>query len=232
LFYLYVKRRGKKLRTLFVFPQSQIYIYIYIYIYIKELLKPSPQMYPIYLSLYIESSRASRIIFMEMKSFQMANATKPLSLSPNFVLPEDKRPQLAQISSLASIPVIDLSDDGNENGGGPSGFVQKISQACEEYGFFQIINHGVPEELCDKTMTAITEFFQLPPEERSEFFTEDHRKRVKLFNYYLKVEGPEKVRMWSECLLLSSLSSSRRFHPYLAIKIHPSTGISSLTCCY
>jgi hypothetical protein len=135
---------------------------------------------------------------MEMKSFQMANATKPLSLSPNFVLPEDKRPQLAQISSLASIPVIDLSDDGNENGGGPSGLVQKISQACEEYGFFQIINHGVPEELCDKTMTAITEFFQLPPEERSEFFTEDHRKRVKLFNYYLKVEGQEKVRMWSE----------------------------------
>jgi salicylic acid 3-hydroxylase len=100
---------------------------------------------------------------------------------------------------LASIPVIDLSHDGNENGGGPSELVQKISQACEEYGFFQIINHGVPEELCDKTMTAITEFFQLPPEERAEFFTEDHTKRVKLFNYYLKVEGPEKVRMWSEC---------------------------------
>jgi hypothetical protein len=128
---------------------------------------------------------------MEMKSFQMANANKPISLSPNFILPEDKRPQLSQISSLASIPVIDLNN-------GQSTLVQKISQACEEYGFFQIINHGVPEELCAKTMAVVTQFFGLPPEERAEFSTQDHTKRVKLFNYFLKLKGQEKVSMWSE----------------------------------
>ena len=129
---------------------------------------------------------------MEKKSFQMANSIKPISLTPNFIVPEEKRPQLAHISPLASIPIIDLNDHVT------SSLLQKISQACEEYGFFQVINHGVPKELCEKVMTAVTQFFELPPEERAEFFTEDHTKQVRLFNYYLKSEGQEKVTMWSE----------------------------------
>ncbi|KAK7851818.1 protein downy mildew resistance 6 [Quercus suber] len=130
---------------------------------------------------------------MEIKnSFQMANSIKPLSLTPNFILPEDKRPQLAQISPLASIPIIDLNDHVT------SSLLQKISQACEEYGFFQVINHGVSEELCEIVMTAVTQFFELSPKERAEFFTEDITKQVRLFNYYLKSEGQEKVTMWSE----------------------------------
>ncbi|XP_042982118.1 protein DOWNY MILDEW RESISTANCE 6-like [Carya illinoinensis] len=132
----------------------------------------------------------------QRQSFQMANSAIPLSLTSKFILPEDKRPQLAQISSLASVPVIDLNDNGNKNG--HYLLVQKISQACEDYGFFQIINHGVPQEVCDRMMSAITDFFELPPEERAEFVTEDHTKQVKVFHYNLKVEGQEKVSMWSE----------------------------------
>lgn len=139
-----------------------------------------------------------------MKSSQVDPVTRPLSLTPNFILPEYKRPQLAQVSPLSSIPVIDLNDHGDNDGQGLSAPVQKISLACEEFGFFQVINHGIPEELCDNVMTAVTEFFELPPEEKAEFFTEDLSKRVKLFNYFLKVEGQEKVRMWSESF----------FHPW------------------
>lgn len=138
---------------------------------------------------------------MEKKSFQMANSIKPISLTPNFIVPEDKRPQLARISPLASIPIIDLNDHVT------SSVLQKISQACEEYGFFQVINHGVPEELCEKVMTAITQFFELPPAERADFFTEDLTKQVRLFNYYLKCEGQEKVTMWSEVF-------SHPWHPF------------------
>ena len=47
-------------------------------------------------------------------------------------------------------------------------------------------------------MTAVTKFFELSPKERAEFFTEDITKQVRLFNYYLKSEGQEKVTMWSE----------------------------------
>lgn len=132
----------------------------------------------------------------------MAKDKNPISLSPNFILPVENRPKLSQVSTLASIPIIDLSVDHNIQEGithdGPSPLVDKISQACEEYGFFQIINHGVPQELCKRTLAAIADFFSLPPQERSQFFTTDYTKQVKIKNYYLKFEGQENVTMWSE----------------------------------
>ena len=117
-------------------------------------------------------------------------------------LPQDKRPQLSEVASLTSIPIIDLSDHGTSyDDGSPSSslVVGKIAQACKEYGFFQIANHGVPEQVCNNMMTAITGLFDLPPEQREHLSTADHTKSVKLYNYYLHVEGGEKVKMWSEC---------------------------------
>ncbi|KAF5726721.1 2-oxoglutarate and Fe(II)-dependent oxygenase superfamily protein [Tripterygium wilfordii] len=119
---------------------------------------------------------------MESTSFQ---------LSTKFILPEDKRPQLSKASTLHTIPIIDMNQE-------PSLLVQNLSQACEEYGFFQIINHGVPNELCQKMMTTLSEFFALSSQEKAQFFTTDLTKQVKLFNYYLKLDTQEKVTMWSE----------------------------------
>ncbi|KAL4638932.1 hypothetical protein ACB092_03G181500 [Castanea dentata] len=128
---------------------------------------------------------------METTRFQFANNT-PLSLSPNFILPEENRPILSEVFSSASIPSIDLNNHDIDD------LVSKISQACEKFGFFQIINHGVPKELSQRVLAVVTEFFQLPPEERAQFLTTDHSKRVKVFNYYQKVEGQGKVLMWGE----------------------------------
>lgn len=116
----------------------------------------------------------------------------PLSLTPKYILPQDKRPNLSETSTLASVPIIDLQE--------PSSLVvELISKACEEYGFFQIINHGVPQELCDRMMATITDFFELPPDEKASFFTTDHTKEVKLFNYYVKDGNQDQVSMWSQC---------------------------------
>ncbi|KAF3968293.1 hypothetical protein CMV_007804 [Castanea mollissima] len=128
---------------------------------------------------------------METTRFQFANNT-PLSLSPNFILPEENRPILSEVFSSASIPTIDLNNHDIDD------LVSKISRACEKFGFFQIINHGVPKELCQRVLAVVTEFFQLPPEERAQFLTTDHSKRVKVFNYYQKVEGQGRVLMWGE----------------------------------
>ncbi|CAB4289071.1 unnamed protein product [Prunus armeniaca] len=40
-------------------------------------------------------------------------------------------------------------------------------------------------------MAAMTQFFKLPAEERAQYFTTDHSKPIKLFNYYLKLEGDQ-----------------------------------------
>ncbi|CAL5189053.1 unnamed protein product [Lathyrus oleraceus] len=131
----------------------------------------------------------------KMKSFLLANESSPLSVTPNnFILPESKRPNLSEVKSLDSIPIIDLSYSSLE-------VIHKISKACEEFGFFQVVNHGVPEQVCHKMMKAITNLFELPSEERESLYSTDHTKSVRLFNYYLKVEGGEKVKCWSECFI-------------------------------
>lgn len=117
----------------------------------------------------------------------------------SFVLPEEKRPHLSRISHLSSIPIIDLKDY-NENRADSASLlvIEKTSQACQEYGFFQIINHGITEQICDRMVDSVAKLFEtMSVEERNRFFTTDLTKQVKLFNYYINA-GSDKVQLWSE----------------------------------
>ncbi|XP_039122236.1 S-norcoclaurine synthase 1-like isoform X2 [Dioscorea cayenensis subsp. rotundata] len=42
----------------------------------------------------------------------------------------------------------------------------KLDLACQNWGFFQLINHGVSEEVIQKMMLVIEEFFKLPLDEK------------------------------------------------------------------
>ena len=76
-----------------------------------------------------------------------ANANRLLSdiaatvnnVPANFVRPVTDRPNLEDVIQLsdASIPVIDLQD---LNGPNRLHLIQKIGQACQDYGFFQVTN--------------------------------------------------------------------------------------------
>lgn len=127
--------------------------------------------------------------------FQMACDSQPPSLSPSFVLPEDIRPRLQHVSHGISVPVIDLAADDQ------SLVVGKVSEACQQYGFFQVINHGIPQALCDRVLDTVTQFFHLPPQHRNQYVTTDHKKKVKIFNYYANAEG-RRINMWSETFTL------------------------------
>lgn len=114
-----------------------------------------------------------------MNSFELVNEPALLPLSPNFILPVDKRPQLSEVTSLDSIPIIDLSHHTcNDDNPSSSLVVKKLSQACEEYGFFQIVNHGIPEQVSNKMINAITNFFNLPPEQKGQLYTTDLTKNT------------------------------------------------------
>ncbi|KAI4314394.1 hypothetical protein L6164_027307 [Bauhinia variegata] len=110
---------------------------------------------------------------------------------------------------MDSIPIIDLKDYVK----GSDLLVQNVSRACEELGMFQVINHGVPQDICQKVMATLLEFFQLPYEERAQFFTEDQSEQVKIFSYSLKLDDQKKVAMWSETFS----------HPW-----HPTQGFTHL----
>lgn len=56
---------------------------------------------------------------------------------------------------MSTIPVIDLT--------GPNA-PHEIAAACRDYGFFQAVNHGIPENLIERIWSQARSFFELPRE--------------------------------------------------------------------
>ncbi|KAA8536425.1 hypothetical protein F0562_028903 [Nyssa sinensis] len=67
------------------------------------------------------------------------------------------------------IPIIDFSLLTSGNPDQQSKFIQDLGKACEEWGGFMLINHGVPENLMKAMIEACKDFFNLTEEEKREF---------------------------------------------------------------
>ena len=65
-----------------------------------------------------------------------------------------------------SVPVIDIGD--LADGVGESGVrsIDEIAEAARTWGFFQVVNHGVPGSLVEATRAQMKRFFDLPVEEK------------------------------------------------------------------
>ncbi|KAK8620922.1 hypothetical protein V6N13_067379 [Hibiscus sabdariffa] len=74
-------------------------------------------------------------------------------------------PDMAMTPSSSDIPILDFALLAK----GDQDETRKLDLACKEWGFFQIINHGVPEEVLLKMKAAIAEFFELPLEEKNKY---------------------------------------------------------------
>ncbi|XP_048139069.1 jasmonate-induced oxygenase 4-like isoform X1 [Rhodamnia argentea] len=67
-----------------------------------------------------------------------------------------------------NIPVINL-DSIMSSGDRSTLLLEHISYACREWGFFQVVNHGVSDELMGAAREAWREFFGLPVEAKQEY---------------------------------------------------------------
>lgn len=70
------------------------------------------------------------------------------------------------ILPLESIPIIDLSRCNDPDVG------NSICDAAEKWGFFQIVNHGVPIEVLENVKAATHQFFGLSAEEKRKYSRE------------------------------------------------------------
>ncbi|MED6193652.1 hypothetical protein PIB30_021627 [Stylosanthes scabra] len=98
-------------------------------------------------------------------------AKQPLTTVPQRYIRPDQDPTLlsATISeALPQLPVIDmtklLSQDLKQSE------LQKLDHACKEWGFFQLVNHGVSTSLVENVKTGSKQFFDLPMEEKNKFW--------------------------------------------------------------
>ncbi|KAK8706354.1 hypothetical protein V6N13_049923 [Hibiscus sabdariffa] len=69
---------------------------------------------------------------------------------------------------VLEIPVIDMQK--LVSGGPNNSEVEKLDFACKEWGFFQLINHGVDSTLLENLKAEIDAFFKLPMEEKKKWW--------------------------------------------------------------
>ncbi|KAJ0967285.1 hypothetical protein J5N97_024202 [Dioscorea zingiberensis] len=75
------------------------------------------------------------------------------------------------------IPVIDMKDIDTKR----KETVEKVREASETFGFFQVANHSVPKEVMDKMLDGIKSFMEDEVEGKKEYYTRDPNKKV-LYN--------------------------------------------------
>ncbi|KAJ7968837.1 2-oxoglutarate (2OG) and Fe(II)-dependent oxygenase superfamily protein [Quillaja saponaria] len=96
-------------------------------------------------------------------------AKEPLTtIPPRYVRLDQDPPILSNTISLPEAPVIDLSKLSSEAFKDLE--LENLHHACKEWGFFQLINHGVSSSLVEKVKTGIQDFFNLPMEEKKKFW--------------------------------------------------------------
>ena len=67
----------------------------------------------------------------------------------------DKQPVAEQSSAIDSVPVIDISELLIDSSSAAStGAVEQIAQACQTWGFFQIINHGISTDQIKRSLAT------------------------------------------------------------------------------
>ncbi|XP_059664407.1 hyoscyamine 6-dioxygenase-like [Cornus florida] len=118
------------------------------------------------------------------------------SLPETYVVPPDQRPGKITVPVSKTIPVIDL---GKAVGDDRTDIVQQILNASREFGFFQVINHGVSENLMEETRNLFNEFFNLPDEDKASVYSEDSSKKCKLYTSSFN-NAKNKVHYWRDNL--------------------------------
>lgn len=112
-----------------------------------------------------------------------------------FIQDPEHRPNLSIIEAQEDIPLIDLSPITSSNPEAIKEVVREIGSACKEWGFFQVINHGVPLDTRQKLDAAARKFFELPLQEKRKV----RRDESRVMGYY-DTELTKNVRDWKEIL--------------------------------
>ncbi|XP_057836533.2 protein DMR6-LIKE OXYGENASE 2 isoform X2 [Cryptomeria japonica] len=116
----------------------------------------------------------------------LSNHHNHLQGQDKYVFPPGERLDMSQICHSYTFPIIDLKDlDGPHR----IKLVNEIRQACEEDGFFQIINHGASETVMKSMMGIAKEFFEMPVEDRVCLNSENLRETVRIFTSFNVTKG-------------------------------------------
>ncbi|KAK4710900.1 hypothetical protein R3W88_005413 [Solanum pinnatisectum] len=92
--------------------------------------------------------------------------------------------------------------------------LNRLHLACKEWGFFQLVNHGVNSALMEKVKSEIQAFFDLPMEEKKKF---EQQGDVEGYGQAFAV-SEEQMLDWGDMLYMITLPTHLR-KPHLFRKL-------------
>ncbi|OMO57049.1 Oxoglutarate/iron-dependent dioxygenase [Corchorus capsularis] len=128
------------------------------------------------------------------------------TLEASFVRDEDERPKVAYNQFSNEIPVISLAGI-DDVGGKRAEICQKIVEACEDWGIFQVVDHGVDTKLVSDMTRLAREFFALPAEDKLRFDMSGGKKGGFIVSSHLQGEA---VQDWREIVTYFSYPTKNR----------------------
>ncbi|XP_042058481.1 1-aminocyclopropane-1-carboxylate oxidase homolog 1-like [Salvia splendens] len=107
------------------------------------------------------------------------------------------------------IPVIDLS--GVEEAGRRKQIVEQVRSAAETWGFFQVVNHGIPLSVLDGMIDGVRAFIDQDVDEKKKYYSRDITRSVRYNSNYDLFES--KTASWRDTLSISVNSASHLLNP-------------------
>ncbi|KAK6911340.1 Isopenicillin N synthase-like, Fe(2+) 2OG dioxygenase domain [Dillenia turbinata] len=98
------------------------------------------------------------------------------------------------------IPVIDFKEMGKD-GRRHKEIVNEIKAALQKWGFFQVVNHGIPHEVLDEMIEGVRRFNEQPLEVKQEFYSRDYSRKVRFNSNFDLYQA--KAANWRDSLFCS-----------------------------
>nr|AAX21536.1 flavone synthase I [Daucus carota subsp. sativus]AAX21542.1 flavone synthase I [Daucus carota subsp. sativus] len=126
---------------------------------------------------------------------------KEKTLNSDFVRDEDERPKVAYNQFSTEIPIISLAGIDDDSNGRRPEVCRKIVEAFEDWGIFQVVDHGIDSGLIAEMSRLSREFFALPAEEKLRYDTTGGKRGG--FTISTHLQGDD-VKDWREFVVYFS----------------------------
>ncbi|KAK4361270.1 hypothetical protein RND71_020222 [Anisodus tanguticus] len=122
------------------------------------------------------------------------------NIPARYVRPEQESPAISAGAAVPTVPVIDLQK--LISGDSMNSELQKLHSACQQWGFLQVINHGVTPSILENFKREVIAFFRLPMEEKKKLWQQEdnHEGFGQLF-----VVSEEQKLDWSDMFYITTL---------------------------
>ncbi|XP_057819860.2 protein SRG1-like [Cryptomeria japonica] len=144
------------------------------------------------------SKRFSVPIVQELASQNLRN------LPQRYIRSEKERPNAFPLHHL-DIPIIDMDMFRGDSDLCRQKELEKLGMACQEWGFFQAANHGIPVSLTERMKGIVREFIQLPLEERLKYEKQEREGYGQSF-----VASDDQILDWADTIYLATLPPEKR----------------------